>query len=138
MGNAPNRGKRIPAMVLFHSLLAAASATAAVTQPNIVWIMADDMGYGEVGLFPAGSKHGRISTPNLDQFGREGMQFTNAYAGYTVCAPSRTTLMTGYHSGHFGREGLSGTDFPNTQKVLTVGEMLQKAGYATAGTGCLD
>jgi arylsulfatase A-like enzyme len=63
------------------------------------------------------------------------MKFTNAYAGYTVCAPSRTTLMTGFHSGHFPREGLAGTNIPASQKILTTGEMLQKAGYATAGIG---
>ena len=56
----------------------------------------DDMGWGEPGLYPSTSQHGRISTPNLDEFGRSGMRFTNAYAGYTVCAPSRTTLMTGF------------------------------------------
>ena len=61
--------------------------------------------------------------------------FTNAYAGYTACAPSRTTLMTGFHSGHFPREKLAGTNIPRTQDILTTPEMLQKAGYATAGLG---
>eukprot|EP00913_Durusdinium_trenchii_P033181 g31063.t1 len=69
--------------------------------PNMIWIMADDLGWGEVGLYPAESPHGRIATPNLDQFGREGVRFQQAYAGYTVCAPSRTTFFTGRHSGHF-------------------------------------
>ena len=71
------------------------------------------MGWGEIELYPSGSAHGRISTPNLNKFGKGGIQFTNAYAGYTVCAPSRTTLMTGYHSGHFGAQGLPGTSTPS-------------------------
>ena len=71
--------------------------------------MADDMGWGEPGLYSATSPHGRISTPNLDEFGQGGLRFTNAYVGYTVCAPSRTTLMTGFHSGNFVKMGFLGT-----------------------------
>lgn len=97
--------------------------------------MADDLGWGEPSAYPAGSKHGRISTPNLDAFAKSGLRFTNAYAGYTVCAPSRTTLMTGFHSGHFGAKKLPGTSLPTSVNVLTTPEMLQKAGYATAGIG---
>jgi len=67
------------------------------------------IGWGEPGLYPSTSVHGRIATPNLDAFGRSGMVFDQAYAGYTVCAPSRTTLMTGYHSGHFAKYQLLGT-----------------------------
>jgi arylsulfatase A-like enzyme len=93
------------------------------------------MGWGEPENYPATSEHGRISTPNLVEFGKTGIQFTNAYAGYTVCAPSRTTLMTGFHSGHFPREKLAGTVIPRTQNILTTQEMLQKAGYVTAGIG---
>eukprot|EP00039_Didymoeca_costata_P026610 m.16238 g.16238 ORF g.16238 m.16238 type:complete len:463 (+) comp5625_c0_seq2:25-1413(+) len=116
--------------VLF-SLVVGAQAN----KPNIVWIMSDDLGAGEVGIFPGGSDHGRISTPNLDKFGQEGMKFMNAYAGYTVCAPSRTTLFTGRHSGNFHKYGLAGTDIPTTQNVLTTSEMLQKAGYVTGAFG---
>jgi len=92
-------------------------------------------GWGEPGLYPSTSPHGSISTPHLDKFGRSGLVFTNAYAGYTVCAPSRTTLMTGFHSGHFKRQGLLGTNIPADQKILTTAEMLKKAGYATASIG---
>jgi len=103
----------------------------------IFFMCADDMGWGEPGLYPATSQHGRISTPRLDEFGQSGVRFTNAYAGYTVCAPSRTTLMTGYHSGHFPALGLDGEnlhpDFPKT--ILP--QMLKEAGYATAGVGKL-
>jgi arylsulfatase A len=77
-------------MVFATSLALASSAaaiplgnatSAAAVRPNIVWIMADDMGWGEPGLYPSESPNGRISTPHLDAFGRDGMVFTNAYAG---------------------------------------------------------
>ena len=54
-------------------------------RPNIIFIMADDMGVGEVGLFPSKNPHGNIDTPNLDMLATEGIRFTQAYAGYTVC-----------------------------------------------------
>ena len=62
--------------VLLCGLLA--SAAAGPAKPNIIWIMADDMGWGEPGIYPAGSDHGRIATPHLDAFGKSGIQFTNA------------------------------------------------------------
>ena len=65
-------------------------------KPNIVLILADDLGYGDLGCY--GQK--KIKTPNLDRLAAEGIRFTDAYAGSTVCAPSRATLMTGIHSGH--------------------------------------
>ena len=116
---------------------------AAAAKPNFLFVLADDLGYGEVGVFPAGSAHGRLSTPHLDRFARSAMVFTNAYAGYTVCAPSRTTLMTGYHSGSFGAHGLSGTAIPprqqqglgSQQNVILLPAMLKAAGYATAAIG---
>ena len=66
------------------------------TPPNIIFIMADDMGYGDLGSY--GQK--TIQTPNLDQMAVEGLRFSNCYAGSTVCAPSRSVLMTGLHTGH--------------------------------------
>merc|ERR1719247_2346798 len=105
-------------------------------RPNIVWVMADDLGWGEVGLYPSTSPHGRIDTPNLDKFGKEGIQFTHAYAGYTVCAPSRTTFFTGRHSGQFVKYGLSGTEIaPGQASATTIASVLQKAGYATGAFG---
>lgn len=104
-------------------------------RPNVIWIMADDLGWGEVGLYPSSSPHGRIATPNLDRFGTEGIQFTHAYAGYTVCAPSRTTLFTGRHSGQFVKHGYSGQDLSPSQKVTTLANVLQDAGYATGAFG---
>ena len=96
----------------------------AITQaksPNIIWIMSDDMGWGEPENFPSTSPHGTLSTPNLAKFGSEGIVFDQAYAGYTVCAPSRTTFMTGYHSGHFPRQGFNGEALDSSQTKVSVG-----------------
>ena len=68
--------------------------------PNILFFLADDMGYGDPGYLAVGNKHGKLLTPNMDQMVAEGMSFTEAYAGAPVCAPSRCTLITGRHSGH--------------------------------------
>ena len=68
--------------------------TRVATQPNMIFIMADDLGYGDLGCF--GQKV--IATPRLDQMAREGMRFTQFYAGNTVCAPSRCVLLTGQRS----------------------------------------
>ncbi|MBM3756372.1 MAG: hypothetical protein FJW38_20575 [Acidobacteria bacterium] len=65
-------------------------------RPNIVWIMADDLGWGDLGCY--GQKH--IRTPNIDRLATEGLRFTDVYAGCTVCAPSRSVLMTGIDMGH--------------------------------------
>ena len=97
--------------------------------PNIIWIMADDLGYGDLGSY--GQE--RIKTPNLDAMAREGMRFTDAYAGFTVCAPSRSVLMTGQHTGHTtvrrnGSKGLLDAD-------ITVAELLRENGYSTALIG---
>lgn len=105
---------------------------ALATRPNIVLVMADDLGYGEVGAYGAHSPHGRIATPSLDEyFAAGGMRFTDAYAGYTVCGPSRTALLTGRHSGNFARYGYDGEHLAAGQAV-TLGEVLSGAGYATA------
>lgn len=79
-------------------LLASISSVCASSQqnPNIIFILCDDMGYGDLGCY--GQKY--ISTPNIDRMAQEGMRFTQAYAGSPVSAPSRATIMTGQHSGH--------------------------------------
>lgn len=97
--------------------------------PNFVWILADDLGYGDLGSY--GQE--RIQTPHLDRMAAEGMRFTDAYAGFTVCAPSRSVLMTGQHTGHTrvrrnGSPGLWDED-------VTVAELLKDKGYATALIG---
>ena len=102
---------------------ATTNSSAKPLRPNIILILADDLGYGDLGCY--GQK--KIKTPNLDKFAAEGIRFTDAYAGSTVCAPSRCALMTGLHAGHGrirgnGNKGLSTTD-------TTVAEVLKSVGY---------
>jgi hypothetical protein len=103
---------------------------AAESRPNLIWIMADDLGYGDLGCY--GQKV--IKTPRLDRMAAEGMRFTHFYAGATVCAPSRSVLMTGLHHGHTRVRGNAGKDNPAAQALklgdVTVAAALQKAGYA--------
>jgi len=99
-------------------------------QPNIVFILADDLGYAEVGCY--GQK--KILTPNLDQLATEGMRFTQCYSGSHVCAPSRSTLMTGLHTGHTPVRANGGDRYLYDEDVA-VAEVLKKAGYATGGFG---
>ena len=65
-------------------------------KPNIIYILADDLGYGDLSC----TGQGKFSTPNIDKLAKEGMFFTQHYSGSTVCAPSRSTLITGMHTGH--------------------------------------
>eukprot|EP00440_Ansanella_granifera_P019971 gb/GFBE01021701.1/.p1 GENE.gb/GFBE01021701.1/~~gb/GFBE01021701.1/.p1 ORF type:complete len:492 (+),score=94.38 gb/GFBE01021701.1/:1-1476(+) len=124
-------------MITVQALTAACclSSALAAMRPNIIWIMADDLGWGEPGLYPSSSPHGRIATPHLDQFGREGIVFTHAYAGYTVCAPSRTTFFTGRHSGQFVKHRWTGQAIEPDQNVTTLAEVLSSVGYRTAAFG---
>lgn len=107
------------------------SAAAAVSErkPNIIWLFADDLGYGDLGCY--GQK--RIKTPNLDRMAAEGMRFTQHYAGSTVCAPSRSVLMTGLHTGHAVVRG--NARVPLRPEDVTVAERLKAAGYATGLCG---
>ena len=97
--------------------------------PNIVFIMADDLGYGDLGCY--GQKV--IQTPNIDRLAGEGMRFTSCYAGSTVCAPSRCALMTGLHTGH--ARVRSNARVPLEPDDVTVAEVLKSAGYATGIVG---
>lgn len=103
--------------------------------PNIVWIMADDLGYGELGCYG----QNLIATPALDAMAKEGLRFTRFYAGATVCAPSRSVLMTGQHHGHTRVRGNAGDQNPQAQALrdgdVTVAKLLQQAGYRTALVG---
>ncbi|WP_040584974.1 arylsulfatase [Spirosoma luteum] len=105
------------------------------TRPNIVVILADDLGYGDVGF--NGQK--LIRTPNIDRLAKEGMQFTQFYAGTSVCAPSRSSLMTGQHTGHTFIRGNKSVEPEGQQSIAdsvnTVAELLQRAGYTTAAFG---
>jgi arylsulfatase A-like enzyme len=112
-----------------------AAGPAAATRPNIIFILADDLGYGDLGCY--GQK--LIKTPRLDQMAAEGMRFTDFYAGNTVCAPSRCVLMTGLHMGHTHVRGNAGGAEMSIQSLrdedITVAEVAKEAGYATALCG---
>lgn len=97
--------------------------------PNIVFILADDLGYGDLGCY--GQK--RIQTPNIDRLAAEGVRFTDFYAGSTVCAPSRCVLMTGLHSGHCRIRGNSKDNLQPDD--ITIAEVLKAAGYTTGLMG---
>ncbi len=99
--------------------------------PNIIFILADDLGYGELGCL--GQQH--IRTPRLDRMADEGMIFSDFYAGSTVCAPSRAVLLLGRHTGRNPIRGNRYGDTPLQPQDTTVAELLQRAGYATAIMG---
>ncbi len=125
------------AFAIVASLLSGLSAVAAEpAKPNIVFILADDLGYGDIGCYG----QSKIRTPNLDKVAADGMRFTQVYAGSTVCAPSRCALMTGLHTGHCRTRGNGGGGAPRANVPLApddpcVAELLKKAGYATALVG---
>lgn len=127
---------------LFGCTPQAASAPAPARGPNIVLIVADDAGYGDFSAY--GQR--RLVTPNIDRLGREGVRFTQFYAGSTVCAPSRSVLMTGQHTGHTFIRGNPrwvapeyaldpGQDIPLPDSVVTLAERLQELGYVTGAFG---
>jgi arylsulfatase A len=103
--------------------------------PNIVLIVADDLGYGDLGCY--GQK--KIKTPNIDALAANGMKFTQFYAGTSVCAPSRASLLTGLHTGHTAvrgnRELKPEGQFPLPSNAFTIAELLKKSGYVTGDFG---
>ncbi|MCG7856442.1 arylsulfatase [Flavihumibacter sediminis] len=99
------------------------------TTPNIIFILADDLGYGDLGVY--GQKH--IRTPNIDRLARKGMRFTDFYAGSTVCAPSRAALMTGQHTGHVYVRGNG--EVPLRENDTTLAQRLKAAGYVNGMVG---
>ena len=113
-------------------LITFATAFSAQTRPNIIFIQADDLGYGDLSCY--GQR--KFKTPNIDRLAAEGMRFTQYYAGSTVCAPSRSALMTGQHTGHTRIRG--NARYPLLPEDLTVAEVLKSApgaGYKTALIG---
>src|SRR5687767_780847 len=135
-----------PRFVLALAALALAAVSPAAQQPperppNIVYIMADDLGYAELGSY--GQK--RIRTPRLDRMAAEGMRFTQFYAGSTVCAPSRAAFLTGLHTGHSPVRDNYGTgthaddnelgQYPLPPDHPTLARALKARGYATAMVG---
>lgn len=104
-------------------------------KPNIVFILADDMGYNELGCFGGNV----IETPNIDNLARGGMIFTNHYCGSNLCAPSRCTLITGKHTGHSTIRDNKALPFEGNEPIkaeeVTVAELLKSAGYKTGAFG---
>lgn len=99
--------------------------------PNIIYILADDMGYGDLGCYG----QAKLSTPNLDRLAAQGMRFTQHYAGSTVCAPSRASLLTGKHAGHINVRGNQPPGQLIRDDEVTIPEALQEAGYTSAIIG---
>ncbi len=112
-----------------------AAEAAEATRPNVIFILADDMGYGDLGCY--GQK--KIKTPHIDRMAAEGVRFTQAYCGTSVCAPSRCALMTGQHLGHTpiraNRELKPEGQEPLPEGTFTVARLFQAAGYKTAAFG---
>lgn len=117
--------------LLWSGTLWAATPQATRAQPpNIVFILADDLGLGHVGCY--GQE--RIRTPNIDALAAEGMRFSNFYSGASVCAPARSTLMTGQHTGHTAVRN-NGLKRHLYREDVTIAEVLKTAGYVTGGFG---
>ncbi len=121
--------------ILGFSTLSPSLAAQSPKPPNIVFIMADDLGYSELGVY--GQK--RIRTPNLDRLAAQGMRFTSNYSGNAVCAPSRCVLMTGKHPGHAfvrdNKEMKPEGQQPIPASEQTIAELLHATGYATGAFG---
>ena len=111
------------------------SETNASLPPNIIYILADDLGYGDLSCYG----QTKFATPNIDRLAAQGMRFTQHYSGNTVCAPSRSALMTGLHTGHTpvrgNKEVQPEGQYPLADSVLTLAEVLRDAGYATGAFG---
>lgn len=105
------------------------------SKPNIIYILADDLGYGDLSCY--GQK--KFTTPNIDKLASQGMLFTQHYSGSTVCAPSRSALMTGMHTGHTpvrgNKEVKPEGQHPIPAETFTLAEALKKEGYATGAFG---
>src|SRR5687768_16330534 len=115
--------------------IAGASTFAAAPKPNVVFIICDDLGYGDLGAY--GQK--KIETPNIDRLAEGGMRFTQAYSGSPVCAPSRSCLLTGQHTGRtavranpaYARGWNGPGDVPLPAEAVTFPKLFKQAGYAT-------
>jgi arylsulfatase A-like enzyme len=118
-------------------LLSSSVLLSAAERPNVVFILADDLGYGDIKAF--GGEKSKVPTPHFDRLCKEGMKFTNAHVTDSVCVPSRTSIMTGRYAFRFGKGeqggpwGFIGLRFPTTQH--TVGKMFRKGGYSTGYVG---
>lgn len=126
---------------LFPFLLIITTASQKITaqqlqkQPNIIFILADDLGYGDIACY--GQQ--KIETPNIDRLAKTGIRFTQFYSGSTVCAPARSSFMQGLHTGHTAIRGNRGSapegQVPLPDSATTIAMLLQQNGYATAAFG---
>lgn len=124
------------ACALLSSQGISAKDSQAFEPPNILFVMADDLGFGDLGVYG----QSKINTPNIDQLASKGIKFTQHYAGATVCGPSRASLLTGLHAGHSPIRGnpkwtTSGQPVEFSSKHISLGKVMQQAGYQTALIG---
>lgn len=105
------------------------------SKPNIIYILADDLGYGDISC----NGQEKFSTPNIDKLAKEGMLFTQHYSGAPVCAPSRSALLTGQHTGHTIVRGNKEVEpegqYPIPKTTFTIAELLKQKGYVTGAFG---
>jgi arylsulfatase A-like enzyme len=124
-------------IVLVSSFCLFQTKVSAQQKPNIIYILADDLGYGDVSCY--GQE--KIETPNIDKLAAQGMQFMQHYAGAPVCAPSRSSLMSGQHTGHTSirgnaiEKGMDEGQVPMEGSTITLAELLKQAGYKTGAFG---
>lgn len=120
------------AAVLLYLMMPGCAKDVDTIQPNIIFIMADDMGYGDPGVYG----QTKFQTPRMDALAEEGIRFTQAYAGGPVCTASRSVFMTGLHNGHtLARDNVPHYDTYLEDGDVTLAEVLKGAGYRTGGTG---
>ena len=124
---------RVPLALIIGTLLTAAPALSQSPRPNIVLVLADDLGYGDLACF--GSKD--VKTPHLDRLAADGLRFTSCYAGHANCSPSRTALMTGRTPTRVGIRNWIPQDSPVhvPRSEITIATLLKRAGYATCHAG---
>ena len=124
---------RLLCLLLIHSsLFAIHHSAAAVQQPNVIYILADDLGYGDISCF--GQK--KLKTPNIDRLATEGIKLTDHYSANTVCTPSRHSLMAGQHAGHCLARGNGNENTLSLLEAMTVlPEVFKAAGYTTGMYG---
>ena len=130
-----SRGWTIQILFLFFTISVSSTPSIQAQPPNIIFILADDLGYADIGCY--GQQ--KIETPNLDKLAAAGLKYTQFYSGSTVCGPARCSFMTGLHTGHtvirgnkqFQPEGQT----PLPDSVQTIANLLQQNGYATAAFG---
>ena len=123
------------ACLLFALAAGFSSSVSAAKRPNIILIMADDLGYGDVGCYGAKPEH--VKTPNIDRLAKEGLRFTSGYCSASTCTPTRFSLLTGKYAFRQERTGISMPNDPLLIKpgTVTIASLLKQAGYATAVVG---